>query len=119
MGRRKAIKNMQLHEIIETMEKEYMQWDAENAPIPCWDFEEEVLVDDMGAVKELKELFEVLQLAKVPKIKYLLDEIYSDRLEQLAERRKFAKFAKRLMELSSDSKYVVVSPSGLKYIHRG
>lgn len=117
MGRRKAIKNMQLHEIIESMESEYKKWEEEELP-PCWDFESMVFIDDMRAVKELKEFFEVFGFDRIPKFKVLFDEIYADRIEQLAERRKFLEYARRLVELSNNGQYVVVSPSGMKYIQK-
>lgn len=100
MGRKKAIKNMELQELVQSMNKEFTRWEVEEF---AWSFESLVLHDDMAATNELKQLFRSTNLDLIPSTRVLLDEIYADRLEQLAEREKFAQYAKRLLELLKGS----------------
>lgn len=96
MGRRKAIKNMDLQEVLESMQREFGKWEVEEF---AWSFESLVLHDDMATVSELKQLFRSTNMDLTPSTRVLLDEIYADRLEQLSEREKFIQFTRRLKEL--------------------
>jgi hypothetical protein len=111
-GRPKNISSMNLVEVLEAMKRDFVKWEPEIEP---WDFEAAVLNDDMRAAKDLKKLFRSTGLDEVPSTKYLLDCIYEDRLEQLAERERFKAYVEHLHWLLIYHN-LIMSPSGLKYI---
>ncbi|MFJ7371571.1 hypothetical protein ACIQVU_19395 [Lysinibacillus sp. NPDC098008] len=110
-GRPKNIKSMNLVEVLEVMKKDFASWKAEADP---WDFEALVLYDDMDSCNELKKLFRATGLDDVPSTKYLLDRIYEDRLEQLAERERFKAYVEHLHWLLIYNN-LIMSPGGLSY----
>lgn len=111
-GRPKNISSMNLLEVLEAMKKDFVKWEPEIEP---WDFEAAVLHDDMGNVTDLKKLFRATGLDEVPSTKYLLDCIYEDRLEQLAERERFKAYVEHLHWLLIYNN-LIMSPGGLTHI---
>lgn len=111
-GRPKNIKSMSLVEVLTSMKKDFVSWEAEADP---WDFEALVLQDDMASVNELKKLFRATGLDEVPSTKYLLDRIHEDRLEQLAERERFKAYVEHLHWLLIYNN-LIMSPGGLNSI---